>query len=146
MSEAPEDGYDDFLAAENSLEDTTPRLMSELTQKLLRSIDYKEIYRLRVRNFKHLHGRLENINDFNLSEKEIGVPLCYPFMTKKEGLKNYLISKRVFLPTYWKDSIQRLNKNWSEKMITCLLPLPVDQRYNEADMDYLASLIEAYQK
>lgn len=141
MCEKPEKGYPDYLLAEDSLADSTPMLMSGLTQSLLRSIDYQFIQKRRMRNFTYLHTRLRSKNALVINEANLVAPLCYPFLTKNKKLRDFLLENRVFIPKFWRDADERVSPAWSEKMINGLLPLPIDQRYGQEEMERMVSLI-----
>ena len=58
------------------------------------------------------------------------VPLCYPLLASRPGLRELLRAQRIYLPCYWPELLTRSGvpereRQWAER----LLPLPVDQRY-----------------
>ena len=146
LYEQPELGYSAYLSSEESLHDSGPKKMSGLTKRLLKSINYNEIRKKRIENFNHLHEQLKDINLFYLDEKKIASPLCYPFITTNEKLREYLIKNRVFIPTYWDDALDRVDNDWAAKVIHNLLPIPLDQRYSLSDMDDVISLLLGSEK
>ena len=141
LTEMPENGYSDYLSAEQSLEDSNPMRMSELTQRLLTAIDFEAAKQKRMENFSYLHGKLKSINLLSTPVKQSIAPLCYPFLTHDRNLRDKLIKNRVFIPRYWNDATKRLTPEMSERFIDCLLPLPLDQRYGQAEMDRMISLL-----
>lgn len=142
LAGSPEDGYASYLRAEKSLEDCEPKVMSQLTEHILRTVDYEGVRKARHDNFMLLHHELGGINDFNVDIAEAEAPLCYPFMADSSGLRECLIANRVFVPTYWADALHRTNDGWTEHMVRNLLPLPVDQRYGHADMERIVAVIK----
>jgi hypothetical protein len=67
---------------------------------------------------------------FTVSLRMINALLC-----GCTGLREYLISKRIFVPTYWPGLVGVHELNECEyAFVNCLLPLPVDQRYGEEEM------------
>ncbi|SFD93072.1 hypothetical protein SAMN05660831_02631 [Thiohalospira halophila DSM 15071] len=140
----PEEGYYDYVQAEKGLEDSTPRRMSGLTRRLLDSIDINSIREKRLVNFSHLEERLGPRNRFRADDSQSESPLCYPLAVDVPGLREHLLAHRIFVPTYWRDSEERVESAFGKKMIDGLLPLPVDQRYGEKDMDALVSLIDEF--
>lgn len=142
LCEFPEEGYQDYLAAESSLEDSTPIHMSRLTQRILASIDYQKVQKKRLENFSFIHYRLKSANDFGFDTSRIVAPLCYPLISNKKGLRELLIKNRVFVPTYWPDARARLGSTWNERMTDGLIPLPIDQRYEQDDMEHILKLID----
>lgn len=139
MSSSPEDGYSDYLRAESSLGDSTPLRMSKLTERLLQSVDFERVKDIRRENYNFLKLALADLNGFDPSSE--GVALCYPFVTNNDKLKELLIKNRIFIPTYWRDSLARVNRYWAKKMIHNLLPIPIDQRYDISDMKIIVDLI-----
>ncbi|HJV74821.1 MAG TPA: hypothetical protein VJ654_11410, partial [Noviherbaspirillum sp.] len=52
------------------------------------------------------------------------------------GLREYLIKKRIFVPTYWKDVLELVSPSDLEThLVQELIPLPCDQRYGEKEMN-----------
>ena len=64
------------------------------------------------------------------------VPLVYPFLSDKVGLREKLIANKIYVATYWPGS----NQDEMKKII----PLPLDQRYDKSEMDYIIEKIENY--
>ena len=61
------------------------------------------------------------------------------------ALRKTMAAKNIFIPTNWSylidnDSASALEQEWSAN----ILPLPVDQRYGEEEMAYLAKMITEY--
>jgi len=137
----PENGYMDYQHAEFSLSNLEPKKMSRLTERLLQSIDFEKVKKGRCNNFIFLEESLRKYNYFDFSVSQNISPLCYPFMTTDNGLKEYLIKHRVFVPTYWHDAIDRVGHEWAGKMIHNLLPLPIDHRYGIQEMTRISKLV-----
>lgn len=147
LDKTAETGYSEFQKAEMSLEDTEPLTMSRLTEKILWSIDYDTIRKTREKNFSCLHERLKKFNTLTFNDASfVKGPLCYPFRVGKLGLKDHLISNRVYIPTYWSDALPRVNEKWRMEINNNFLALPIDQRYGQSDMEYIVGLVEGYLK
>ena len=144
LCDEPENGYAEYLNAENSLQDTTPLQMSELTDRILKSVNYQKIKEKRMQNFFYLHKRLGHKNRLTINDANLVAPLCYPFLSQSSGLRERLIKNRIFIPTYWPEVTQRVAEEWIEKMVKGLLPLPIDQRYGDKEMETMATLILDY--
>jgi hypothetical protein len=129
----PEAGYPDYQAAEQSLAGQQPKKMSELTQRLLSTVDYDAVRVRRRENFSFLDSRLRNLNQFTFNSGEGDVPMCYPFQSAGSLMRSQLIKKRIFVPTYWPEDavINEANElPLSQRIIARqLLPLPCDHRY-----------------
>jgi len=142
---APELGYADYLASEDSLVDSTPKKMSGLTRRLLQSVDCRRAKKKRLENFNFLHSRLKGLNRFIFDGRNIVAPLCYPFMTENNSLREELIKNRIFVPTYWNDALVRVDEKWADTHIHRLLPIPLDHRYGKRDLDNIASMLISFE-
>lgn len=142
-----EGGYQDFHVNEDGLMGQPIKRMSQLTQALMKSIDYEHVKSLRKRNFAILHKALAGGNALCLPEPEsYECPLIYPYLCNDEGLKNYLISKRIYVATYWPNTYDWCKPEDLEwHLADCCLALPIDQRYDEADMQRIIDEIKTYQ-
>lgn len=137
-----EAGYEDFQDVENSLSRQPIKHMSKLTDALLRSIDYNNIREIRRKNFKNLYWSLFQKNKLWLKLREEAVPLCYPILTKISEVRSELIKNKIFVPKYWPNVLNWCKPNSIEYLLAQeILPLPIDQRYSEEDMEKIISII-----
>ena len=137
-----EQGYESYKLAEESLKDMTPKRMSKFTNTLLSSIDHESAKIKRRENFKTLHENLGADNILKWEFDSAAAPMCYPFLPKKRIIKQRLIEKRIFLPTYWPEVKERENLCSFEKaLVDELLAIPCDQRYEKSEISYLISRI-----
>lgn len=144
ITNRPEEAYQEYLRAEDAISKLPVQAMSCLTERLLHSVDYWRAKVTRSRNAQYLHERLHQYNHLNLNIDETVAPLCYPFLPSVEtATKADLIREGIFVPTYWREVLSRVEKNSFEwNLATNGLFLPCDQRYSEDDMDRLISLLE----
>lgn len=140
LGSSPESGYAAFQQAEETLSDIEPNRMSQLTKRILASVDFDMVRRKREENFQFLHKRLASVNRLHLDMPVGLAPMCYPLITCDAGLRANLISHRIFVATYWEDAVGRVRAKRAEA-IANLLPLPIDQRYGRTDMEKLVSII-----
>jgi len=135
-------GYDDYKTVEELFSHEPIKLMSHLTQKILNSIDYEKVQKIRKQNFSYLHSRLKELNELNINNGDINGPLKYPLLIKNDGLKVFLIKNKIYISTYWNEVLERVEKKSFEYYLTkYLIPLPIDQRYNQNDMDMIVKKI-----
>lgn len=127
--------------AENALCGT--RLaMSPLTRRLLHSIDFHTVSQKRLSNYHTLHRALASLNRLDLPEHPDSAPMYYPFVCGIPGMRDDLIDAGVALPLFWEEVIDTTPAHSTENTLArTLLPLPIDQRYNENDMQKLLRLI-----
>lgn len=136
------EGYSAFQQAELTLENTPVSGMSQLSERLLLSIDYFSIKQKRERNFKLLHERLKGINSFPLNLDSPQGPLCYPLYFPARSLHSVLIKNGVFVPTYWKEVLQHVPAESVEaKFVKYMVAIPCDQRYSQGDIERLSKVI-----
>lgn len=133
-----EKAYCYFTENEQLIDTENIKWMSLSTRKLLDSIDYKRCIERRKRNFEYLHTHLKDINDYAIKTQQ-GVPMVYPLLVNKAGIREKLIENKIFIPTYWKG--QR-DKEYGAFLEQYLIPLPIDQRYTIKDMRRIVECID----
>tara|TARA_B100000700_G_C15055362_1_gene862521 strand:+ start:795 stop:1778 length:984 start_codon:yes stop_codon:yes gene_type:complete len=143
LIDEPEAGYEDYLEAEHSIAKLPVQGMSYLTERLLKSVDSRQVKQIRTKNAQHVHKYLSEYNQLDFVVDQDTSPLCYPFLPNvKVSSRLDLIKKRVFVPTYWPEVLNRVTKNSYEwNVVTNCLFLPCDQRYSEGEMDRLIGLL-----
>jgi len=135
-------GYEDFVAHEKLLLKSPIEAMSQLTNAILRGIDYAFVRQRREENFYLLHEKLIHLNQLELEINSLCGPLTYPLLINCKKLKQRLLANNIYIPTYWPDIAYRLKEDSFEKqMLDFLIPLPIDQRYNKLDMLNIIKLI-----
>lgn len=115
--------------------------MSVLTRKILGNIDYLEVAKKRRRNFEILHNEFRDIQMMNIEESN-SVPYVYP-LKLPIGIHMELVAKKIYIPLLWKEMLTTQPKESIEYIYAAtVLPLPIDQRYNEDDMKYLVDEVK----
>lgn len=139
----PEEGYHSFLQNE-ILCGGSVLGMSRLSEHLLTLADHSAVAARRRANFYSLHQVLYGLNHFEFSLAPEAVPMYYPFLLDHCIDKTLLYDKHLFVPTFWKDVIARYGTGFEfEKSLSAnLLLLPVDHRYDGADMQRMAGTIK----
>lgn len=131
MAFSAEAGYQDFAQAESALSLQEPLQLSRFTQRLLRSIDYQVVAQRRCLNFDFLHDALAEFNQLTVPPRSGQVPLCYPLWPKSDVARSELHSRRIYVPCFWPELLDRPGLPEMERQLAQqLLPLPVDQRYD----------------
>jgi hypothetical protein len=137
-----EQGYKDFLQNEERLSNQPIRLMSKITKSILSNINYEYVKKCREDNFKYLHKHLSCINKLKIDYDNINGPMVYPFLYEKEGLKEKMIDKKIFVATYWGNIFKQCQrKDWEYYLAKYLIPLPIDQRYDTQQMNFILEQI-----
>lgn len=142
LDAGPEAGYDDFKANDNKLRRQPMAQMSTMTQALWASLDFETAKHKRNENFKFLNDKLGSHNKLSELFDQIDGPLCYPYMTDSKSLRQTLIEAKVYTPFYWPNVKQWCDPEELEyQLAETIIPLPIDQRYDEQDMERIVSLI-----
>lgn len=136
------EGYSDFQRNEEILDREGIKEMSSLTRSILSSIDYEQVKKSRIENYEFLHESLENFNELKL-EREQQIPMVYPFLCSREGLRERLISEGIFVATYWRG---QKDGGFGKVLENRLCPLPIDQRYTRAEMEIIADTVKEFIK
>ncbi len=139
-----EDGYGDFKANDASLTGEPVRVMSRLTKRMLKGVDYGFVSRRRAANYDFLCQVLgqENTRAF---ERGDGVPLTYPFYDECGGLRDALTGMRIYCAQYWPNVLRDCGMDSVEyDLAQNLVHLPVDQRYGIDEMKYVAEAVQKY--
>lgn len=131
-----EEGFAYFGANDASFVGQPTKRMSKLTQALMMNIDYDKVRKRRLEDFLYLHHALQNMNEISIDLESITCPMAYPFLLNKEGMRNELINRKIFVAQYWPNVMEWVDPNSYEFFLTThLLPLPIDQRIDMSDLD-----------
>ena len=120
------------------------RWMSKGTHNLLRTIDYEQVERARINNFAYLHKGLGAVNCLNVRLPE--GPYMYPLWIENgTAVRKKLQAEKIYIPTLWPNVLQQLPESAIEYQLAAnILPLPVDQRYTEVEMQRIVDRIRGY--
>ena len=137
-------GYQDFIINDDSLIGEDIKLMSNLTQKLLRGVDYDIISEKRIKNYNYLKEHLDPINLLKTSITD-DVPMYYPLLIENDSLRANLVKNKIYIPMCWKNMEFVCSKDSYELYLQKYIhPLIIDQRYNLDDMKRIVELIHEY--
>ena len=66
--------------------------------------------------------------------------MVYPYLTEDSDLRQKLIDNKIFVAKYW-PNVQEwaIDGSTERKLVSNLLPLPVDQRYGKIDIHHITS-------
>lgn len=142
------EGYADFKFNSHQLINQPIRRMSELTSSLLCSVDFDHIKNKRKDNFDLLHQALADKNRLDINSfGAFSCPMVYPYYTFDNNLKQRLIEEKVYVATYWPNVFNWCGQEFLEcDLATCILPIPIDQRYGSEEMFHILTIIEDERK
>lgn len=138
-------GYQDFKDNEESLNNQDIKNMSNLTKKILNSVNYERIKEIRLENFYYLHSVLKEKNELDICLEDMCCPMVYPFLINDNNLRKKLIDKKIFVATYWPNVFDWAKPEDDEFYLAkYLLSIPIDQRYNLSDMQLIINVLSNY--
>lgn len=131
-----------FHISEECLVNQDIKQMSKFTQRIMQSIDYEKIARIRQDNFLYLHKQLSDSNLLNFNNIKSATPLIYPYYSEDVKLREHLIINKIYVANYWPNVLEwtdtdSIEYSLAEKMV----PLPIDQRYSKEDMEFIIKTI-----
>ena len=139
-----EAGFSHYQCNECKLDNQPIRRMSLSTYDILNHIDYNQIIKRRRRNYRYLQNALGSSNQLPLPDLEsFCCPMVYPYLNpEKKDLRNALIANRIYVARYWPNVLEWTKDDSLEYYLANnLLPLPIDQRYEEEDMQQIIEII-----
>lgn len=137
-------GYIDFQKNDDALINRPVQKMSNLTVTLMGNIDYNSVRQQRLKNFAFLHATLKDKNELNIDLTDDDVPMVYPFKTKDKDLRVKLIQNKIFVAKYWPAEENGCMKSAAAQTLAdTITALPIDQRYDESDMQRILEVINA---
>ncbi len=140
---SPEDGFEDYHRNEENLEHEEIMLMSCFTERMMQSIDYKAVAERRRVNFQYLYETLQSSNLLAFKMENDAVPMIYPYWGSVKGLREKLIENKIFVARYWPNVLEWcLNNDIDYQLAHLMLPLPIDQRYGENEMNRIINMMK----
>mgnify|MGYP004567056195 FL=1 len=135
------DHYAEYSAAEELIGAEGPKAMSEVTRRLLSGVDFGRVKSLRERNFAVLAKILGPKNQLSINTPD--GPYMYPFLTScANNARSRLARRKIYVPTLWPNVLEECaEETVARRYAEEILPLPIDQRYDEKDMRALAEAV-----
>lgn len=136
-----ENGYSSFLENDEKLDNQPLLHMSNLTRKIMQSIDYESIAKKRIENYLYLEKELKTANMLKLDFDGISVPMVYPFWGT-QAIREKLLDNKIFTARYWPNVITWCEKDCLETELTNeVIHLPIDQRQTKIELDKIIKII-----
>jgi hypothetical protein len=137
-----ENGYSYFTENDKALSNLPILKMSNLTQRILESIDYEKIAAIRRENYKYLDNALAALNEIHVRLDLQQVPMVYPFYSSNLDLRTRLNENRIYTAQYWPNVLNWVPEGSIEwRYTTNIIHLPIDQRYSTEDLDKIIAVI-----
>ena len=137
MERTASEFYNEYNKNNHRFDEEPMKRMSILTENLLRGIDYDFVAERRSANFIFLHQQFARINKLNISVP-VG-PYMYPlYIEDGERIRKELQKRKIYIPTLWPDVFNHCASDTVEyNMAENILPLPIDQRYGQEEMQII---------
>ena len=136
--------YSEYAANNERFATEPVKRMSRLTWNLLHGIDYDRVKEKRTENFSYLHGKFKPVNKLDLVIPDGA--FMYPLYIPDGGrIRKALQKEKIYIPTLWPDVFDICLPDAPEyDMAMNILPLPVDQRYGQNEMEFIFRRIKKY--
>ena len=136
--------YSERMKNEERIDNSGILQMSELTRSLLSGVDYEIVADKRTRNFNFAHELFQTINLIDpLKFFDDGcVPMVYPLVIKQREMVKLLAEKQIYTGRWWNYVLSNVSEDSFEAFLsTYMIPIPIDQRYGESEISYVAKTI-----
>lgn len=114
-------------------------LMSAYSHSIVQQADVPAMLARRKANYQQLHQALQPYNQWQLHSVDgDATPMYYPFLPSRPISHEACWQQQFFVPRLWAEvqhtpGSTAIETQWAQQ----LLPLPIDHRYNENDMQQL---------
>lgn len=139
--------YDDavylsmFEKGESMIDDEITEGMSDMAIDIISKTDIDRLAYIRRRNAKFICDGLESLGlNTVLPVTEDKIPLFVPiYLDDRNKVRKYMFQHNCFCPVHW--PLEGMNVKKGAEMAEHELSIIVDQRYTNADMEYILDLI-----
>ncbi len=137
-----------FAESEERLDSKTEICrMSDLSEFLVSCVSTDRLRNKRKENYVYLKTSLEEMGikpaiGLNITD----TPFAFPLRIKdRDVFRAYLMDNRIYCAVHWPfDQIHPEYRPFAVRNAAELISLPVDQRYERVDMDYLIHVVRQY--
>lgn len=139
------DYYAAFRDNDALFDDLPLMVMSKLTHNILGVVDYEQAALRREQNWAVCHHALGPKNRLQLRSPE--GPYMYPFYCEGGAqVRRRLAERKIYVPTLWPNVLDFDGCAAEKDLALNVLPLPVDQRYDQTDMMTVVEAMEECMK
>ena len=121
--------------------------IADFSIKVQSNLNVNELRDKRASNFRYLANSIKApvAPLFTIDSSEM-VPLYYPILVEdRHSLQQHLVKNDIYAPVVWpKDEQQPEQCEGAEHLYNHLLCIPIDQRYDEDDMNRAAEVINNF--
>jgi len=132
--------YKERMYNEDRINNSDILRMSELTLALMKNLDYIDIRKRRLSNFRYAHTLFNTLNMLNpmFGMDDDTVPMIYPLVIEDSLLDEKLRKKKIYTGRWWKHVTREAKEDSFEVGLSqYMLPIPIDQRYSSSELDHI---------
>lgn len=132
--------YESRQLNESRLNTEDVKLMSKLTQTILKGTYYQYVKEKRKKNFEMVHKLLSKVNLINpmMYYDETCVPMVYPLVVENDEMLSLLQEEKHFQGHWWSYLVDEMNKSTFEYWLSrYIIPITIDQRYGQNEIEYI---------
>lgn len=141
-----EAGFSKYQEDEHLLDNQPIKQMCRNTRDILCHIDYERVKARRKHNFLYLHQELGTSNHLQIPPIDsFACAMIYPYLISDGArLRKKLIENKIFVAKYWPNILIWSESNKLEyQLANRIIPLPIDQRYDDKDMQRILKIIRS---
>lgn len=138
-----------FTEAEKMIDEESELFaISDFSKELVKVFDVGNAAQKRKENADYLHRNINNPS-VNPVFQELNINTCpffYPlYVGNRDKFHNYLNQNKIYCPVHWPIEDKRISNYNAVKYISeHIISIPIDQRYDLFDMEYLCSIINEF--
>lgn len=137
-------GYEARSLNEHRIDSEDCMKMSRLTHILMDAEDYEYNRNKRKVNFAYAHKLLGSLNKINptMYVDEDTIPMVYPLVVEEDECIQRLFAAKHFQGHWWSYICdEQPNDSFEYWISRYVIPITIDQRYGEKEIDYLVNVI-----
>jgi hypothetical protein len=123
-----------------------PYALEKEGKSLINNFDWNQIGIKRINNWNYLNKLMPQfVTPFHKNLPENVIPLGYVIQSdQRDEIREKLMEANIFCPVHWRlpEGISKKRFPLSHKLTSSLLTIPIDQRYDVTDMEYIISKIK----
>lgn len=140
--------YDDdvylhlFEKGELQIDDEIGTGMSEMSQEIIKKVDFQRVADIRQRNAKQIVDGLKTLGvDTILPISDDCIPLFIPiWLDDRNKVRRQMFQNNVFCPVHW--PLEDMDIKKGAEMAEHEMSIIIDQRYTNEEMDFILTILE----